>query len=207
MITLAPARPRDADALAQLVYATGPYVFDYLYAREPELLRFLAHQLAHERGVFGLRHATAAYDGDRLVGVELGFDRASRDDDFPETGRLLREILRPEQFRHLVAASRQLERLFPPLVDGVYYVQNLSVVPDVRGHRVGEILLANAFERAARAGYGSVQLDVSMTNRARRFYDRQGMELLEEIRDADLERESGIPGQHRMIKRLHADAT
>ena len=71
-----------------------------------------------------------------------------------------------------------LMRIIDSVADGAFYLQAIAVDGELRGQRVGSVLM-DAFERRARAsGSTRLSLDVSAKNEgARRFYERRGMTI------------------------------
>ncbi|MCP3963749.1 MAG: GNAT family N-acetyltransferase [bacterium] len=119
----------------------------------------------------------------------------------PATGLRGGPCLSHEVLEGMGERMTNLAHLTPPIPEGVYYVQFLSVAPGLRGRGLGERLLRIAFERAREQGYEACQLDVVSDNRAVGFYQRMGMEILTEGRVLALE-QCGVHSHYRMVKVL-----
>ena len=83
-----------------------------------------------------------------------------------------------------------------------YHIAELHVDERWRGHGIGAAMLAHA-ERAARLErYGEMSLTTTMSNPARRLYERTGFRTVETRTDPEYERITGIPGRVLMTKAL-----
>lgn len=190
------------DVVGPLVRATGAELFDFMYGHDGRGGQVLTQLCAHDDGLWGRSLTTAARDGDRVVGIEMGYDAAGEVRHGKETARHVNALLDPAALAHLRWAYPIAAHFLRPVPADAYYVQTLSVLPEVHGRGVGARLLTAACDRARDAGYASVTLMVAMTNPAVAFYTRQGWEIAEEVRHPEYEREHGLPGQYRMTKRL-----
>lgn len=191
-VDLVPAR---ADALApeligSLLHATDPHIFGWLHGRDDALsARHLGHQWTLPAGVFSHVHAIAAEHEGRMVGLELGFDRATQEAHTGPFVAAARAFLDDAQFGRFAGFFEHGSYLLPTVPEDAYYLQNLAALPEARGRGVGERLLADCFERARGAGLARVQLDVYDGNPAVRLYERVGMRTIVETRVPPLEAE------------------
>jgi ribosomal protein S18 acetylase RimI-like enzyme len=201
-VQLEPALPRQAVSAAVLIFDTDPALWNCLFSNDlRSALRFFEEEWQAEESVFGHSLGTTATLDGGLMGIELGFDRATRERYQSGTGRRGRACLSPETLKGFRANGRYVPYLIPPTPKEVYYVQFLSIAPQVRGRGLGSRLLGNAFARAKQQGYKACQLDVSSDNQAVAFYLRMGMEILSESRVIRLE-ERGVHSHYRMVKAL-----
>jgi ribosomal protein S18 acetylase RimI-like enzyme len=202
-LRLEPARPHQCDAAAPLMWDTNPSFFAYLFGGdEKTALRFLARQFEAERSIYSHAHCTTALAGDRLLGIELGWDRDTQRELLGETMQLAAALLSVDQLAHFRAASSLLLYLAPPIPRHTYYVLHLAAARDGRGKGMGARLLNEAFARARARGYPQCQLDVAKENRAVQSYQRLGMEVLSESRVPRLEKH-GLGANLRMVKELN----
>jgi len=82
------------------------------------------------------------------------------------------------RMRGVLIVFAPLMRIIDYVADGAFYLQAIAVDKELRGQRVGSVLM-DAFEQQARAsGSTRLALDVSAKNEgARRFYERRGMTI------------------------------
>ena len=201
-IVLEPATREQAEAAAPLMYDTDPHLFGYFFGDDRELaLRYFSAQWRQERSLFSHRHCTVAVARGALLGIEAGYDAKTQADVFRDTGRHAAQILTPRQMAQLRKAMSYVQFLVPLLPHDAYYVLHLAAAPDARGCGVGARLLAAAFDRARSHGFRVCHLDVASDNRAVRFYERMGMEILSESRVVPLQ-QHGIASHYRMTKTL-----
>lgn len=86
---------------------------------------------------------------------------------------------------------------------GEYYIQALAVTPSRQGMGLGKAILEHAAQTARALGLSALSLLVSLDNLpAQNLYLNSGFEIAREMRFSRLERETGIPGFWRMVKRL-----
>jgi len=201
-IEILQATPDQAELAAELLHATGPPIFDYLYGSEPAFrTRMMALQWQAEEGFLSHRHAMAAYGpGGDMLGLELGFDNTVEDAAFEAASAIVQAHATAAQTAQIFAAARNLVYLTPFTPVGNYCVHNLAVTNTDRGTGLGRRLLEGAFERAAKSGYKSVCLDVMEINPAVGFYRHLGMRLACETRIPDLVEHHGFPTIYRMVR-------
>ncbi len=83
-----------------------------------------------------------------------------------------------------------------------YHIAELHVAEAWRGCGIGAAMLEHG-ERAARdGGYARMSLTTTLSNPARRLYERADFRVVETRTDAEYERITGIPGRVLMIKDL-----
>lgn len=96
-------------------------------------------------------------------------------------------------------AERRVSFDAPP---AAYHIAELHVDERCRGHGIGAAMLAHG-ERAARLGdYQAMSLTTTLSNPARRLYERTGFRTVETRTDAEYERITGIAGRVLMVKEL-----
>jgi ribosomal protein S18 acetylase RimI-like enzyme len=163
----------------------------------------LARLYGRDAGHFSFRFSTVALAADRVVGLELGYDREQLGRQAVRGSLLLLRHSPPSRWWHLVArAGRVVDRYVPRPGAGAYYINNLAVAPARRGRGIGERLLTHAVERARRGGYEAVELDVTAVNeRAIAFYRRHGFVAVSASGTEALQRAYGLPRLVRMARR------
>jgi ribosomal protein S18 acetylase RimI-like enzyme len=203
-IKIRAAAPDNANRAAELLYATAPPVFEFVYGADRGfMLAMLAAQWRAEESLFSHRHAVGAYnEAGELIGLELGFDAQDEAAAFAGSHAVARAIASAAQQTAIAGAVRQLIYFTPHTPEGSYCVQNLAVDPRAGVKGLGRRLLQGAFQRQAAAGYGTVCLDVLDNNPAVGFYLHLGMELACEVRLPRLIKEHGLPAIYRMVKEL-----
>jgi ribosomal protein S18 acetylase RimI-like enzyme len=202
-ISIIPATSGGADTAAQLVYESASELFDFWFDGDQNAIQeCFAHWWRRERGLFSHSLAHVALNEDGLLGVEIGYDRATEKDHTATTLDDSAEVLSARMQQHLTSAMAYLPFLITYKPPGAYYVQNLAVKRTMRGYGIGKRLLQEAFDRATSRGYESCHLDVAADSPAVRFYRSMGMSVLSESRIPRLEQQYGIPSYYRMVKPL-----
>ncbi|MEX2245622.1 MAG: GNAT family N-acetyltransferase [Dehalococcoidia bacterium] len=116
-------------------------------------------------------------------------------------GHALR-IFGPVRAFRAVPAVRARSRIDFAHVAGSYYIAELDVDPGYRNRGIGGALLAHAEAEARRAGVRRMSLTTTITNPARRLYERNGYRVAGTKTDAEYERITGVPGRVLMVKEL-----
>lgn len=180
-VVLAPATAENPELAAELIHATEPHIFGYLHGHDMALVRsHLGHQWQQADSLFSHRFCTAAWLGDALMGIELGFDGQQQAE---ASGPMIEHAmarLTEAQFAHFATWFEHGRFVLPSVPDDAWYLQHLAVVPAARGRGVGELLLRNCIDRSHEAGYRRIHLDVYADNPAVRLYERMGFETIVE---------------------------
>lgn len=143
-------------------------------------------------------------------GVVAGVMEAGVGAEGPDVGvatvlRALPAVLRiagPLRAARMVPNLRARARITPPGIPGSYYIAELDVAPDRRNRGIGGALLAHAERDARRLGVRQMSLHTTITNPARRLYERHGFRIVHTATDRAYERITGIPGRVLMVKDL-----
>lgn len=198
---------RFAPLIAGLVRATGPVSYDYQFGTDGLLERLVAASWPVPDTLFCAACTTAATAGDELLGIEIGFAGPNFDAFKTNLAALAPGLIERgeasyDELMGLTTRARHASYLNAHVPDDVYYVHALSAFPQHRGKGVGKTLLQAAIERARRAGYLELQLDVLSDNPAVGFYQAMGLAILSEVRSPELSRDHGFPSEYRMAVTL-----
>ncbi len=201
-VLLGPAVPNQATAAASLIFDADPDLWNCLFSDDvSSALRYFEEEWQAEESVYRYAHCTGATLRGELLGIEFGLDRSTQKREGPGTGKRGDACFSAETLKEFEGMTRYLHYLIPAVPEEVYYLQFLSVAPQVRGHGLGGRLLRNAFECAKREGYKACHLDVSSDSPAVEFYRHMGMEILSESRVTPFEKR-GVKSHYRMVKAL-----
>jgi ribosomal protein S18 acetylase RimI-like enzyme len=210
-IQLAPVSAAQIEAFAPLIpgliRATGPVSYDYQFGPDGLLDRVVAASWREPETLFSAACTTAAFDGDELLGVELGFAGSNFYAFKNNLAALAPKLMAGglatyEEFAGLGARAEQASYLNAHIPEDVYYLHALSTPEKHRGKGVGRDLLKAAIGRATAAGYRELQLDVLADNPAVGFYQAMGLRILAELRSPELSRDHGFPSEYRMAVTL-----
>ncbi len=161
---LRPARPEDAEALAELINYAGEGLPVYLWERMAESGETVwdvgRRRARREEGAFSYRNAVVLEQDGRVAACLIGYS-------LPDAPELIDYNEIPAMFVPL----QELENLAP----GTWYVNVLASYPEQRSRGHGSALLAWAEEIAAAGGRRGLSIIVADANiRARRLYERRG---------------------------------
>lgn len=201
-VQLQKASPQHAKIAAGLIYDTDPHLFDYMFANDKEsALRFFESEWQQERSLFSHSLCTLVVNAELPMGIEIGFDHKTKTELDALTGHTGARAIKPEVIPRLIETANYLPYLMPPIQDEGYYIAHLATTQYMRGRGLGELLLKNAFARAAKRGYRICELDVASNSQAVNFYHRMGMAIVSESRVIEFEK-NGIPSHYRMAKQI-----
>lgn len=196
-----------AAAIPDLIRATGPVSYGYQFGPGNLLDRLVAASWPTPDTLFCAACTTAAFDGEELLGIELGF--AGPDFYAFKTnlsglapGLMADGAVTYDELSGLLERAEKASYLNAHVPDDVYYLHALSAPPAHRGKGAGRALLAAAVERARAAGYRELQLDVLADNPAVGFYQAMGLRIVSEARSPELTRDHGFPAEYRMAVTL-----
>lgn len=147
------------------------------------------------------RSVVAELDGD-VAGVIQAGEGAG---DFRVTPRVAWIALRtlgPVQVARAVYRMRAVSRIDAPAPHGAYHIAELHVDPALRNKGIGGALLDYAEAEARAGGRKQMSLSTTVTNPARRLYERHGYRVAVTMTDPAYERYTGIPGRVLMVKDL-----
>ena len=199
-IAPATAVPAEADTAAELLYSTSPLILDYVFeevAAGPQ--ENLKHHWLKDRGILSHSLAFEARVDGRLVGLAVAFTPSEKAAHLPNTMENLAERLSPAEVQSFADRYSLVNYLFPPIPDDSYYMQNIAVLPEARGHGVGEALFRAVIDKASSMGLNSLCLDAAHNIPAVRHYLRWGMRVLVESRIPELDEAHGIVMRYRMV--------
>jgi ribosomal protein S18 acetylase RimI-like enzyme len=201
-ITLCAADSNPTDLVAELMLATNPALWMYLFdGRRADFERYAlglwqssGNHLSHDT-------ATAAVADGKLLGVELGYAASEKDRRYGKTRKDLTGLFDMDMLQKIGNRNRELLYIAPYIPASAYTLQIISVAKAGRKRGIGRLLLENAFEKARKAGMKSLHLDAYADNPAIGFYQKMGMRILVETRVPHLTAHD-IGTQYRLVKQL-----
>lgn len=182
--------------------------YGYIFGQSRELFdAFVRRSWTTPHSLYSHTEATVALDGSELLGIEIGYDGKRTYELKAEAGTVALALLdsgeaNEAHLRHVADAAAKNEFQLPLIPSTAYYVMALAVTEASRGRGVGARLLHGAFDRARKAGYRSVHLDVLSDNPAVGFYEAMGMTCMAETSVPELRDKHRIPMERRMVKEL-----
>ena len=180
MIEIRQARKNDTGNIAELMYSSGPEIYDFVYkTTNKTALEFIQYEFNTGRGFCGFNNVTVAVKDGSVVATGCFYD-----------GKAYKKLLVGTLFNMVVFYG--LRRVWKVLERSGYagsvmeepkkdelYLSNFGVNPKLRGAGVGSLMLKNKIEHAKNTGYAIFSLDVAETNpRAEALYSRLGMSVV-----------------------------
>lgn len=201
-IVIRPARPDDADALAPLVFSSGPDAFNYVFSHRTRTsaIEFLQKVLRTTGGEFGYDvHHAVEWRGE-VVGACAGFTG-----EHPVAYMIcaLKQILGiygPVAGAGVIVRGLRMEQLVQPPKGPAFCVGHLGVRPDLRSKGIGERMIRYLLDQARGEGRKLAILDVSVKNpRAQALYERVGFVVTGE-RISKLSNSTATVADHRRME-------
>jgi ribosomal protein S18 acetylase RimI-like enzyme len=100
--------------------------------------------------------------------------------------------------------QRLSRRVNPSPPPEAFHIEELHVLPRLRGAGIGGSLLAHAQELARARRFAQLSLITHTENPAQRLYRRFGFEEVERREDPEYQRRVGVAGRLLMVKRLES---
>ena len=195
-----------AGEIPDMVHATGPVSYDYIFGRRSLLDAAVRGSLRTPGTLFGWDATHLAIEGDEMLGYLVTFHAPEfverKQALVPVWGELIAtgEIDETE-IAEVLPRAEHASWLNPVVRSGIQYIHAIAVKPEQRGKQIGSQLFAHAQALGREQGYRALELDVLSDNPAVQFYYRKGMELLVESR-APKPEELGVPPEYRMGMKL-----
>lgn len=191
-----------ADALCELMWATGPVSYAYHFAERAVFDALVSRSMRTAGTLFGWDAMYLAMDGDVLLGAMVAYEGPEFRDRQRGLGPLWPEMMEAgivdaDAVKGVIDRSRRASWLNPVIHPGVWYIHAISVAPEARGKYVGARLIDQAMADGRAAGCRALELDVLSDNPATGFYRSRGLELLVESRAPEPEA-FGVPSEWRM---------
>ena len=203
-LSFRPALPEDAPHAAPLIHSAGPAMLDYAFSvKKHAAIDFVRFAFGDEYGILGYANHVAAESDGRVAAVGAFYPAS----DFE---RLSREMVW-QVFRfygilkgvRVLRQSARLEALTPQPRKDALFIQNIGVVPDMRGKGICTAMFEERIELARHAGYRACVLDVAVTNtRARGLYEKFGFRVAAKHRWPYPESSIRVPDHIRMERIL-----
>ncbi len=203
-IDIRPAKPDDVELAVPLIYSSGPYSFDYVFARRDKTsCEFLSRAFADNRGEFGHQnHVSVVVDG-RVVGAGCIF---SSHDTLSYMIHGVRQIIGhygPIAGAGVIRRGLQIERVVQPAKGDLWILAHLGIAPEMQGKGLGGRLIEHLLDSIRRQGGTRAALDVALINpRAEALYKQFGF-VVTDVRKSKLSNQFGtVPNFHRMELQL-----
>ena len=199
-LSLSPGSPDYARAISVLIYESVHELMDFMFQSRSIAEKVLIKLLSRPRGQFGYRYVSVMKDGDKIVGVVLGYSRKQfQDAEFPGALNMLRSTSITRWPYLMGTVNKALSNYVPPPSEGAFYINNIAVDSNSRGSGYGTILLDRIVDESRKLGYRSLELDVTHINEgAIRFYQRYGFSVVAESGSAELFSKHKLPVLKRM---------
>lgn len=199
-ISFQAATAAEADVIVTMIYQSVHELMDFMFGSQRLAERVLKKLLGRASGQFGFRYATVMRDGQRVVGVVLGYTREQlAAAELPGAINMLRAAP-PGRWPHLIyTVNKALSGYVPPPSPDAFYINNIAIDAATRGKGYGAVLLQQVIDSALQQGLRALELDVTHINDgAMRFYRRQGFAVVSESGSEQLFQRHRLPRLKRM---------
>jgi ribosomal protein S18 acetylase RimI-like enzyme len=172
---LRPARPEAGEGLlfARYIDEAAEGFFGFMLGPNSEDI--IASAFVEPGHTLSYKHVMFAEREGVVVGMSLAYTGAQHRgfSDEPLKRAAGRSALRMRLVRTLLAP---LWRILDTVPDGDFYLQGITVEPELRGAGIGSLLMDDVEARAQASGSARLSLDVAAKNKgARKLYGRRGM--------------------------------
>lgn len=203
-LILRPAGPPDAPQVTPLFYSTGPAAFNLAFGSKDKTTSIIRRLFAKPGNPMSFEYTKVAELKGLLAGILTLSDRAIEIKTQRRMGIELLRICGPMLLLSRLPIHLRLRSLTELTSDEELCIEDIAVLPEMRGRGVGKILMNEAEVLASRQGYSAISLYVSRDNfNAIGFYLRFGYLRGEERVDTWLKNRYGFPGFLRMFKPIN----
>lgn len=203
-LIIRPARAQDAPAAAPLIYSTGPAAFNLAFGSKDKATSIIRRLFAKPGNPMSFEYTKVAELKGLLAGILTLSDRAIEVKTQPQMGTQLLRICGPILILSRLPIHLRLRSLTKLTSDGELCIEDIAVLPQMRGKGIGKILMNQVESLASGKGYFAISLYVSRDNfNAIGFYLRFGYLRGEEKVDTWLKKRYGFPGFLRMFKPIN----
>lgn len=173
------AQPDDQGPIAELMYSSGPEIYDFLYkTRKRSALDFIRHEFKTGVGFCGYRNVTVAIRDGRVVGTGCFYDKQKYDRLVSGSGRNFFGFFGPLGALPVILRTRHIGSTMKPPKPGELYLANFGVDPALRSQGIGSALIKHKLAEARQQDYKIFGLDVAVTNpRGQALYTRLGLQV------------------------------
>ena len=196
-----------APHIPDLVHATGPRSYDYIFGGRQLYEPFITAAWAAPGNFFSHEQSVLVFEDDVLRGVLISHDGPDhyslKDAVWPVALALVDEGRATEaDIRGLASRAEIASFMNPHVPDDCSYIIVVSVPAEARGRGAGRALIAHEIARARAKGFSRVHLDVMSDNPAVGLYRAMGFEPMAETVTPIPCREHGLAMELRMMLRL-----
>lgn len=175
------ARVDDKGPIAELIYSSGPEMYDYLFG--PVALDRIYYEFLSGVGFTGYSNVTVAVLDGEVVGTGCFFDRKQYMSFMLGTIKVTFSYFGLSKGLAALWRSFHAARIMPAPKAKEIYLCNFGVVDRLRGRGIGSEIIQHKLVEARKLGYTRFGLDVSSGNpQAEAFYTRLGMKATAEKR-------------------------
>jgi ribosomal protein S18 acetylase RimI-like enzyme len=171
------ARQQDISLLAELIYASGPQVFDAVFAFNNNYnpRDFLLSALQHKNGQYGFANHWLALKNDKILGSVSTWHTELNKDFHQATMRSVVEYFGLEHSIDVVLRSQVVKHFIPAPQAHEWCIGHLAVLSQFQRQGVASQLLQFMGDLALQKGKSTLSLDVSQDNlSAIQFYQQLG---------------------------------
>ena len=203
-IEIRPSQPSDAAAVAPLIYSSGPYSFNYVFASDDsKVIPCVQDAFTKQHGELQYKnHLTVLQDGD-IVGCGATL---SPNQPFTQIFYAVGQVIRHcgiAASPGVIQRALAFEKIVQPPQGDLWILAHLGVKPEYRGQGIGIQLIQCLIDSIHQRGGKRVGLDVALINpRAETLYRRLGFEVTAR-RTSRLSNSFGtVPDFHRMERTI-----
>lgn len=173
------ALPGDQGPIVELIYSSGPELYDFLYKKKAKKLLQFEFQSGY--GFAGYKNVTVAILDDKVVGTGCFFGQSEYNALVKGTVGNVSRYCGKICSIPVLMRSRHMGSVMHPPKQGELYLSNFGVDPQYRGMGIGSKMIQHKLAEAREQGYETFGLDVSAQNpRGQALYERLGLKVLKE---------------------------
>lgn len=198
-IEIRPAKKDDIGLIKELIYSSGPDIYDYLYGDKAR--DFIEFAYLSGEGFAGYKNVTVAIYQGEVVGTGCFYGLDVHRSLLLGTVANIQAFFTADEIEGVMERSKKVGAVVYPPAEGEVYLSNFGVSANIRGKGIGSKIIQWYLSKAKDQGYTIFGLDVSAKNpKAKALYERLGLTVIEEKIFPDPE--AGVNDSFKMEKAI-----
>ena len=152
------AKSTDQGAIAELMYSSGPELYDFLYKNKA--ISLLEYEFQSGKGFAGHKNVTVAVSNGQVVGTGCFYGREEYEQLVKGTMKNVSEFLGRIRAIPVFLRSRHMGSVMRAPRKGELYLSNFGVDPQCRSMGIGSRMIRHKLAEARSQGYKIFGLDV-----------------------------------------------
>ncbi len=203
-LSIREAAASDVHWATELIFASGPGLFSYIFGLKPEPAKVVLQQaFVIPDHAFSYEYTQIIEVEQQAVGLVLSYPAHVKRRAEARMQSVMANILPLKRVPRILVNLADMTRIKQDVAADSYYVLSLSIVPEFRGKGLGTALLKDTEAIAREGGCRAVSMDVAYSNPiGKSWLSHLGYQVTCSKTSHRFEQMTDAGGLHRMERRL-----